>query len=119
MDAVLITLAVVLVTQAPPDAAPAAPEPSAQQAEAQADLARRTPDQPGLEVTLVAGVWVPRLGGNSSLGAGAPIDLATQLSLDSQEAVANVELSIRSRDRLTVTFSGFAFNTDSESTFHG
>lgn len=120
MDALLRALAILLPAQAEPAGAPAEAGRPAGETSPAADLASRTPDTDDLRVTLLAGVWVPRLGGTSSLGAGAPdIDLATQLQLDSWEATPNVELAICSRETWTVTISGFGFSTDSLGTFPG
>jgi hypothetical protein len=116
MKTLPIALAALLDGQPPPATPPGGPAP----ATSAADLAARTPDAENLRVTLVAGVWVPRLGGTSSLGAGAPdIDLATDLQLDTWEATPNVELAICSREFVTVTVSGFGFSTDSLGRFPG
>ncbi len=120
MDALLIALATLLPAQPEPAGAPAEADRPAAETSPAADLASRTPDAEDLRVTLLAGVWMPRLGGTSSLGAGAPdIDLATQLQLDTWEATPNVELAICSREKWTVTISGFGFSTDSLGTFPG
>ena len=81
----------------------------------------RSPDPVSLQVTLVAGAWLPRLGGTAALGtSSAPqIDLQSQLNLDDQEAAPNVELSIRRHEIWELTFSGFGFSTDSQGLFAG
>ncbi len=74
-----------------------------------------------LQITLLPGVWLPRIDGESSLGpAGTQdIQLATQLDLDRSEPTVNMELSIRKHERWEIILSGMDFSTDSAGTFSG
>lgn len=73
-----------------------------------------------LQVSLLAGVYLPRLGGEATLGAGSPeIDVASQLHLDDTEATLNLELSIRKDAVWDLTFTGVAFSTGATGTFAG
>jgi hypothetical protein len=82
------------------------------------------PDDPpaasSLEVRLLAGVWLPRLNGDSALGPGAPdIDLDDVLGLDDREAALNFELAVRMEEICELILGGFDFSTDSSGLFSG
>jgi hypothetical protein len=79
------------------------------------------PPAPDLEVRLLAGVWLPRLNGDSSLGPGAAdIDLGDALDLNNKkEASLNVELTIRKDEIWELILGGFDFSTDSSDFFTG
>jgi hypothetical protein len=93
------------------------------------DAAAPPPSEPNLlhlgdtqfhfEVT--AGVWLPRLGGDSKLGAGnAFISFESQLDLDNnQEAALNVEALLTVNDHWQVFVSGFGFSSDDAGAFSG
>ena len=73
-----------------------------------------------MEVSLLAGVWLPRLGGEATLGAGnSSVDVATQLNLDDMEASLNLELSIRVDEVWDLAFTGFDFSTTAAGSFVG
>ena len=72
-----------------------------------------------LQITLLPGVWLPRLDGKSSLGGFGDIQLASQLDLDDSEATFNTELSIRKNERWEIILSGMDFSTDSAGSFSG
>ncbi|MCA9291985.1 MAG: hypothetical protein KDA25_12705 [Phycisphaerales bacterium] len=73
-----------------------------------------------LEFRLVAGVWLPRAGGSTMLGAGAaPFDIDADAGIDSLEASPNVEFTIGRRERWALTFSGFDFSTDGTGPYTG
>ncbi|MHC4427343.1 MAG: hypothetical protein ACYS0D_01905 [Planctomycetota bacterium] len=78
------------------------------------------PSVPDLQVDVLAGAWLARLGGDASLGAGgADIDLATQFDLDDMEPSLNLELAIRSRDKWLLTFGGTDFESSVSGRFAG
>ncbi|MHC4414962.1 MAG: hypothetical protein ACYS0G_06740 [Planctomycetota bacterium] len=79
------------------------------------------PETPSLEITLLPGVWLPRLDGDSALGpAGSrDIDLSFQFDLDSMEPTFNAELAVRVREVWEIIFSGTDFSTDSTDRFVG
>lgn len=80
---------------------------------------REVPVQ-SLEVRFLVGVYMPRLNGDASLGAGAPdLDLSTRLYLDDREPTLNAELTFRKDEIWDLTFGGFAFSTDSTGVFSG
>lgn len=74
-----------------------------------------------LQITLLPGVWLPRLDGKSSLGPAVNQDirLAAQLDLDRSEPTVNIELSIRKHERWEIILSGMDFSTDSAGSFSG
>jgi hypothetical protein len=73
-----------------------------------------------LEVRLLIGAYLPRLNGDTALGAGAPeLDLSTQLDLNTREPTLNVELTIRKKEIWDLTFGGFAFSTETSNVFSG
>ena len=74
-----------------------------------------------LQITLLPGVWLPRLDGKSSLGPAGNQDirLAAQLDLDRSEPTVNIELSIRKHERWEIILSGMDFSTDSAGSFSG
>jgi len=69
---------------------------------------------------LLAGVWIPRLGGQTHLdgigGAGNEIDLDIELDLDDIEPTANFELLL-AKDVAAIHLSGFSFSTSQSGTF--
>lgn len=71
------------------------------------------------EVT--AGVWMPRLGGDSKLGAGNTfISFESQLDLDdNQEAALNIEGLLTINDHWQVFVSGFGYSSDDAGAFNG
>lgn len=78
------------------------------------------PTPPDLVVTVLSGAWLPRLGGESSLGPNpVPINLAVQLDLDDLEPSLNLELSLRRDDIWTLTLGGSDFSTTNRDTFIG
>ena len=86
-----------------------------------ADIAADEPLQPlptSLEVTLLAGVWLPRLVGNVELG-GPSIDLEDEFDLDSNEASLNLEFAIRKDEIWELWFGGFDFSTSVTGAFMG
>lgn len=108
-----VLAATVLATSAArePDAAMAPPDPRAP-----ADL----DPAPSLQVSLLAGVWLPRLGGTSeSPSGGSEIDLATQFQMEDMEPTLNIELGIRKNEIWELYFSGFSFETDYSGLFRG
>ncbi len=80
------------------------------------------PGQPmrlqSLEVTLLPGVWLPRLVGKTALG-GNPISVSTEFDLNANEPTLNVELAIRKDEIWDLWFGGFAFSTNVSAAFHG
>ncbi|MHC4764826.1 MAG: hypothetical protein ACYTF2_06940 [Planctomycetota bacterium] len=93
-------------------------------ATAAADPPPPAPDAPpaasSLEVRLLAGVWLPRLNGDSALGPGAPdIDLDDVLGLDDKEVTLNLELTVRMNEIWELILSGFDFSTDVSGYFPG
>lgn len=73
-----------------------------------------------LKVKLVAGAWLPRLGGEVQLGpspAADEISIEDDFELDSSEALLNLELSIRKDDRWQLNLSGFDFSTEERGSF--
>lgn len=77
------------------------------------------PSVPDLQVDVLSGAWLARLGGDASLGGGADIDLATQLDLDDMEPSLNLELAIRSRDKWLLTLGGTDFEASASGRFAG
>ena len=71
-----------------------------------------------LEVTLLAGVWLPRLVGEVSLG-GAPIQVNDAFDLNANETTLNLELAIRKDEIWELWFGGFDFSTDVTGAFMG
>ncbi len=71
-----------------------------------------------LEVTLLVGVWAPRMVGEVALG-GAPIKVNDEFDLNGDEATLNVELAIRKDEIWELWFGGFDFSTDVTGTFLG
>ncbi len=68
---------------------------------------------------LLAGVWVPRLGGESRLDTGlgsTQIVFETELHLDDIEATPNLELTLR-RNEYALHISGFDFSTSNRGEF--
>jgi hypothetical protein len=84
-------------------------------AEDEPAVARVTSD---FELSLLPGVWLPRLDGESSLGSG-DVKFADQLDLDSGESVFNLEMNLRFHDRHELALSGFEFSTESTEDFLG
>lgn len=88
---------------------------------AAAPVAIATPDEPPvldapagvrLDVNLSAGVWLARVDGTVSKGAGgSSIDVDTDLSLAELEATMNIELDLRA-ERWSVHLHGFSFAAD-------
>jgi hypothetical protein len=79
-------------------------------------------DESGLDIRLTAGVWLPRLSGDSSLGSGAlasDIDFDDQLSLRDMEPTFLPEVDIRKGQRWRVHMSGFHFSVDDSTSFRG
>lgn len=76
-----------------------------------------------LEFKLQVGVWLPRLGGESSLGAGGEsgvkLSYESGRELDDQEPTFNVELAIVKDRFWEVHLSGFDFSTDGAFTWAG
>ncbi|MHC4220057.1 MAG: hypothetical protein ACYSU7_16555 [Planctomycetota bacterium] len=73
-----------------------------------------------LQVTLLPGVWLPRLGGDVNQGpGGTDISLDKQLGLDDQEATINVELTVRKQEVWSLTFTGFHYDTGKNTAFDG
>lgn len=68
---------------------------------------------PGLEFDLTTGVWLARLGGSTSLGAGNPsVSLEFDTDLRAMETLPLIEGTFRRDDALVVRFSGFGFEVD-------
>src|SRR4029453_18728767 len=60
------------------------------------------------EFNISAGVWVPRLGGDVSLGPSAnDINLEDQFDLDDSQTLPYVEASMRKNDKWELFASGF------------
>ena len=85
-------LLIVLATTAL--AAPALQDDQEPALAAQQPLPEQPMRQHSLEVTLLPGVWLPRLVGKTALG-GDPIWVNTEFDLNANEPTLNVELSIR------------------------
>jgi opacity protein-like surface antigen len=73
---------------------------------------------PGVTTTVTAGAWIPRLGGNSSLGGGT-ISVEDQLDLDDAEATLNLEVAFRKANGWQLQIGGFDFSTDTSGEFIG
>ena len=71
-----------------------------------------------LEVTLLAGVWLPRLVGEVALG-GAPIKVNDEFDLNANETTVNLELAIRKDEIWELWFGGFDFSTAVTGAFRG
>jgi hypothetical protein len=105
-------LAALLLAPPPPDVAPhEAGDPPAEAAPLPA------PPPETIAVDLLAGVWLPRLGGTSSLNGSGALDLAEDYQLDSMENVLNAELTIRKGEFFDLLFSGFGSSTDALTSF--
>lgn len=74
--------------------------------------------QHSLEVTLLTGVWLPRMVGTTALG-GNPIRVNDEFDLNGNEATLNVELTIRKDEIWDLWFGGFTFSTDVSAAFGG
>jgi len=77
---------------------------------------------PRFEATLMAGMWVPRLGGKAALGAnsGQPdLRFEEEYSLGNSEIIPNAELTLRFDDRWFVRGTGFEFSTSTRNNFIG
>jgi len=74
--------------------------------------------QHSLEVTLLPGVWLPRMVGTTALG-GNPIRVNDEFDLNANEATPNVELTIRKDEIWDLWFGAFGFSTDVSAAFHG
>ncbi len=78
------------------------------------------PAASSLEISLLAGVWIPRLGGTSaSPSSGGDIDLATQFQMEDSEPTLNIEVGVRKDDVWEMYFGGFGFETGHTGTFLG
>ena len=77
------------------------------------------PTASSLELSLLAGVWLPRLDGDASLGPGAAADLGSQFNLDDMAPSLNLELTIKKKDYWELVLSGFHFSTDYTGPFSG
>ncbi|MCP3906113.1 MAG: hypothetical protein GY715_21020 [Planctomycetes bacterium] len=64
---------------------------------------------------LKAGVWLPRLDGDITLG-GPSIDLADSLDIDDMEEAINLELTLRKNGR-QLRINGFDFSTDKNAVY--
>jgi hypothetical protein len=74
----------------------------------------------GLKITLLPGVWMPRLDGCVSLGPGnSSIELALDLDLDAWEPTFNGELTIAKGDLFEIFLEAAIFSTSTEGTFGG
>ena len=71
-----------------------------------------------LEVTLLGGVWLPRLVGEVALG-GAPIKVNDEFDLNASETTMNFELAIRKDEIWELWFGGFDFSTEVAGAFLG
>ena len=85
---------------------------------AQPPLSGQPMRQQSLEVTLLPGVWLPRLVGKTALG-GNQISVSTEFDLNANEPTLNVELAIRKDEIWDLWFGGFAFSTNVSTAFHG
>lgn len=70
-----------------------------------------------LDVDFLVGVWLPRLGGTSSLGGSASLDLAEDYDLDGMENAFNAEMTIRKGEDYDLLLGGFDFSTDALAAF--
>ncbi len=74
--------------------------------------------QQSLEVSLLAGAWLPRLVGTTALG-GNPIRVNDQFDLNDNEPTLNLELTIRKDEIWELWFGGFGFSTGVTAAFQG
>src|SRR5262245_14557600 len=73
-------------------------------------------DQSRLELTFTPGAWLPRLGGEATLGpaAGAEeLSIEDAFDLDSSEASFTADLALRKDDTWQLNLTGFDFSTSS------
>lgn len=91
-----------------------------QSADSQTTPAAPVPPPSSLDVSLLAGAWLPRVGGESSLGVGGSvIAVDTQLDLSDTEPTLNLELTFRKNQVWDLTFTGFSFSTLGSGNFVG
>ncbi|NNF43242.1 MAG: hypothetical protein HKN62_09360 [Phycisphaerales bacterium] len=100
-----------------PETAPeTAPETSPEMAEV--EVAETLADQSSILFRLVPGVWLPRLDGVVSLGAGF-VQVGDQLDVDNIEATFNGEIDLQFENGMGMWFGGFDFETDNAGRFAG
>lgn len=76
--------------------------------------------EPRLEWKALAGVWMPRLGGESTLGTvSGPIDIETQLGLNDSESFFRGELELRKAEIWELHLDLFDFSTSTSGIFTG
>ena len=73
---------------------------------------------PTLEVSFLAGVWLPRMVGNVALGGGE-IKVNDEFELNRSEATLNLELAVRKHDTWELWFGGFDFSSSTAGLFRG
>jgi len=71
-----------------------------------------------LEVSLLAGVWLPRMVGSVALGGGE-IQVNDEFELNKKEATLNLELTVRKQDTWELWFGGFDFSSSTAGPFRG
>ncbi len=69
------------------------------------------PHSESLHADLLAGVWLPRLGGTSSLNGSGALDLADDYQLNGMDNAPNIELTIRKGEFYDLLLSGFGFSS--------
>jgi len=68
---------------------------------------------------VLAGVWLPRLGGTIELGSGSSLDVEDDLDLDNSETLPLLELTVRGKGPGAIRGSGFIFSTHESGAFTG
>ena len=71
-----------------------------------------------LEVSFLAGVWLPRMVGKVALGGGE-IKVNDEFELNKSEATLNLELTVRKNDFWDLWFGGFDFSSSTSGPFRG
>lgn len=77
---------------------------------------------PTLDITFIAGVWLPRLGGEVSLGpavGSGPINIEGDIGFRDLEPTFRGELEISKVNTFELLFSGFDFSTEANDVFAG
>ena len=80
------------------------------------DLSAGAP--PSLEVSFLAGVWLPRMVGTVALGGGE-IQVNNEFELNKSEATLNLELAVRKNEFWELWFGGFDFSSSATGPFRG
>ncbi len=73
---------------------------------------------PTLEVSFLAGVWLPRMVGEVALGGGE-IQVNDEFELNKSEATLNLELAVRKNEFWELWIGGFDFSSSASGPFRG